>query len=189
MYAVSLTLEIAISTFVFVFFSFKYPPSSNLSHCTLTASYLLPSVLMYAEMTALHLKMPHQLYCCLSNPFEVQWKPSHPQPAPSCLSWVCRQCEHYNVGSFGVKNGAFLIFCLVHFPYSQLGWQLECCYTLHASVKPGYSPPQHTVLLCFDTKRSLYTYTCFSAQYVLHEWVHTGTHTGTLSKEYWDVPA
>lgn len=33
-----------------------------------------------AEMTALHLKTPHQLHCCLQNPFEIQQKPAHPQP-------------------------------------------------------------------------------------------------------------
>lgn len=61
------------------------------------------------EMAALHWKMPHQLYC-LSNPFEIQWKPAHPQPAPASLSTECRHCERSNAGAFGVENGVFQIF-------------------------------------------------------------------------------
>lgn len=125
-------------------------------------------------MTALHLKMPHQLYCCLSNPFEFQWKPAHPQPAPASLSSERRQCKRFNTGSFGVENGVFLIFCLVQFPYSEPGWQLECCYILHTSVRPSYSPPLHT--LCFTVlwqKHKPFLHTCFSSEYTLK----AGTHS------------
>lgn len=105
--------------------------------------------------------------CCLSNPFEIQWKPAHPQPSPTSLSSERCQCQSYHTGSFGVEKGVFLIFCLVQFPYCELGWQLECYYTQHASVKPGYSSPLGT--LCFtglwQTKKP------YTHQFLL--WIHT----------------
>lgn len=76
------------------------------------------------------------------------WNSVEASPPTACtrsLSSERRQCERYNTGSFGVENGVFLIFCLVQLPCSELGWQLECCYTLHASVKPGYSFTTHSL--------------------------------------------
>lgn len=161
------------------------PPSQWTIHLNvlLTALYLLPSVfLLCVEMTALHLKMPHQLYCCLSHPFEIHWKPGRPQPAPDSLSTERRQGEHYNTGCFGVESGAFLIFCVVQIPHSELGWQLECCYTSHMSVKPSYSLPLYT--LCFTVaKNEAFIHTRFSSEYTLKEGVHMGTQAGTKKKE------
>lgn len=72
-----------------------------------------------------------------------------------------------------VENGVFLIFCLVQFSYSELGWQLECCYTqLNPAIARHYT---HCVLLCSDRERSLYTHLFLCS-------IHAATHTGTQTK-------
>lgn len=140
----------------------------------LTASNLLSSVHWNDCPT---FKNATSTLVVLSNAFEIQWKPAHPQPSPTSLSSERCQCQSYHAG---VEKGVFLIFCLVLFHYSELGWQLECYYTQHASVKPGYSSPLGTVLLGFGRKRSL-THTNFYFEYTLKEWLHTGTHAETHS--------
>lgn len=113
------------------------------------------------------------------NPFEIQWNPAHPPPAPASLSSKRHQCELYNTGSFGAEDGVFLNFCWVQLPYSELGWQLECCYTLHASLTPGYNPPLHA--LCFAVlwqKQKAVIHSRFSSEHTLKERVHTPTHAG-----------
>lgn len=120
--------------------------------CSFTALYLLPSIILVcSEITALHLKMPHQLYCCLSNPFEIHWKTAHPQPAPASFSSQRHQCEHYSSGSSGVENGVFLIFCLIQLPYSELAVSL-CRPQLNPTIARHHKP---CVFLCSHLNSSL----------------------------------
>lgn len=130
----------------------------------LTASYMLPSVfLLCANMTALHLKMPHKLFWCLSDPLEIQWKLAHPQPTPTSLSSGLCHCECYNTHSFRRKDGVFLIFCLLLFLCSELGWQLECCSHCMPQLNPAIDH-QYTqrVSLCSHRENNPFVYSHFT---------------------------
>lgn len=123
----------------------------------LTASYMLPSVfLLCANMTALHLKMPHKLFWCLSDPLEIQWKLAHPQPTPTSLSSGLCHCECYNTHSFRTWLTAWMLF------------------TLHASVKPSYRPPVHTA--CFIVLTQGKQPLCIQPFHLMHTPVHKETH-------------
>lgn len=129
----------------------------------LTALYLLPSIILVcAEITALHLKMPHQFYCCLSNPFEIQWKTAHPQPAPAsfssqliCVSIIAQDHLEFRVECFWFSVS--VTYLIVNLLFHSAGLSLNLTIAHHH---------KHCVLLCSDINSSLIhthraaTYSC-----------------------------
>lgn len=128
-------------------------------------------------MSALDFEMPYQLYFSLCNQFEIQLKPAH------SLHLHPPQRISASVKTQALENGVFLMSCLVQFPYSRWVGSLDAV-TVCTPVKPGYSPPLHTLCLTALTEREAFIHTTFFSEYTTKEQIHTGTQAHKTPPEF-----
>lgn len=179
-----LTLEITISTAFLLFeplrrlYTETAKPMNKPSHCTPLHSYiccLLCFLCVLKWLPYIWKRHINSIVVCRIHLKSSRSQPTH-SPTPASLSCERRQNERYNTGSFGVENGVPLIFCLVQFPYSELGWQLECLCTRHATVKPSHSPPLHTLCFAALWQKQKPLYTPVSPLNMQSKRAHAATH-------------
>lgn len=149
-----LTFEIAHSTLFFFFFrnitSFshrhQYPTEHHLSIYSLQSYnccllYFLCVLKWLPYIWKCHINS--SVVCQIHLKFSGGSQPTHSMHPPHwarsgvTVSFTAQSLLEY-------RTECSWFFCHVQLPWSELGWQLECCNALHASVKPDYIPPSQT---------------------------------------------